>query len=182
MTVSHFVKNKNLDVVIKAIAKYHSKNNINLTLMGDGEEHENLLDIVKDTQSEGYIKFIIHPTQSQIIEVFKTSSIIIQIAGHETFGLAVAEGIASGLFPIVSKSSGIVDDFELHGGFMTKIDNISVDDLHDALDYTINWLKDSPVKAVLYNNQSIIKEQYNWNKSSRYIIKLHKNLLMNKGT
>lgn len=181
VAISHFVKNKNLDIIIKSVVQCHNKFNIRLTIMGDGEEHDNLLKIVDDTKSDRYIKFIVHPTQSQIIEEFRKSSIIVQIAGHETFGLAVAEGIASGLIPVVSKSSGIVDDFNLLGGFMITIDQIIVEKVCDAIEYAANWLKNISNRDVLYKNQGIIKKNYDWDRSSGYVAHLHEKILLTKG-
>ena len=183
VAISHFVKNKNIDIIIKSVVKLKSvdKLNIKLTIIGDGEEYDNLLKIVNDTRSEEYIKFVVHPKQIKIIDIFMQSNIIIQVAGHETFGLAVAEGIASGLFPVVSRASGIVDEFTSLGGVLQTVDTITVPNVCLELNRAIKYIYKKSIVEVLKENQKIIKEHYNWDESANYIMSNHRDYSKMKG-
>jgi glycosyltransferase involved in cell wall biosynthesis len=55
--------------------------------------------------SNNNIEFVINPTREQIIDELSRAKVILGLS-HETFGIAIVEGISSGCIPLVINNSG----------------------------------------------------------------------------
>jgi glycosyltransferase involved in cell wall biosynthesis len=100
--VGRFAKEKNLSILIKAfkIVSLWNKNVI-LHLVGDGEEKDNILKVIKDEQVTDKIKFHGRLEGKKLYEIYSNSDIFVLTSKRESFGIVILEAMASGL-PIVA--------------------------------------------------------------------------------
>lgn len=108
-----FVDWKGFDNLIKAY-KYlldNSQQDVKLLLLGDGEEKEKLLELIK---SFGIEKKVIMPGFVQDIRPYMWASDVFVLPSKEPepFGIVLIEAMASGLASIATKAGGPVDIIE----------------------------------------------------------------------
>ena len=114
--VSRLDKNKNVETPIKAFLKL-KKDNIFLTIIGDGPEYSNL----KKYFSNKKIKFLGNIPRMKMLKILAESDCIICSSFNETFGVGLIEACNFGL-PIISTNcegpSDIVN--KINGIIITK--------------------------------------------------------------
>lgn len=103
---------KGVDILIKAFKEVGEKNNnIYLTIVGDGEEKERLISLVKELNVEDKVKFVGH--QSNVIEWLDNVEIFVYPSiWEEGFGISVVEAMSRGCIPIVSNKGGLIEIVE----------------------------------------------------------------------
>lgn len=100
------IKRKNVDVVIKGLSKFKSRNFF-LRIIGDGEERSNLEKLTKDLGLEKNIKFLGEIKRDKVFSYLKKSTVFILLSQNETFGLSYLEAMAALNLIIASKNDGI---------------------------------------------------------------------------
>ena len=129
LTIGRQITKKNHIVMIKAYEQYRKLNAPNpkkLILIGDGPEHNNLLDFVKNNNIEGVI-FIPFSLQVELIEYYHNASLFLLLSNYqETWGLVVNEAMASGLPVMVSDQCGCASTLvkENENGFIVKTNDV----------------------------------------------------------
>ena len=118
LTCANLIKRKNVDKVIKACDKIE---NIDLTVIGEGEEFEDL----KKLSSKPV--FLGHLEHSKVLEEMRNSDIFILPSQNETFGMVYLEAMASGCVTVGFKNDGI-DGIIENGvnGYLTGLNNIDL--------------------------------------------------------
>jgi glycosyltransferase involved in cell wall biosynthesis len=110
ISVSSLDKNKNVSLLLKAIAKIKSTREIKALIVGDGPEFSNLiaesktLGISENIHFEGWIR-----DEDKIIDYYNSCKIYILCSKGEGFPLALIEGMACGCVPIVTDVGDISD-------------------------------------------------------------------------
>ena len=167
ITVSSLIKRKNIDTIIKTIAKTQ---NISLKIIGDGKEEKNLKLLTKKLKAENKIEFLGQLKREDVINELNNSDIFTLLSDNETFGLSYLEAMATGNIVIAKKNDGIDGIIKNNiNGFL--IENNSKD-LKKCLEKIIN-LKEEEIKEIKENTLSTIK-QYTLNKASEnYINQIH---------
>jgi glycosyltransferase involved in cell wall biosynthesis len=102
ISVGRLTKKKDFYTVIKAfylVLNKYKKNNINLTIIGDGEEKEKLLLYTKKLKLEKKIRFI--GWKNNIFPYLKQSDIFLFSSLYDGFGYVLIEAMSQGL-PVVS--------------------------------------------------------------------------------
>ena len=98
-----FMKRKNIDHLITAVSR--SRYSIKLLLIGDGDEEETLLDILKQKKLKyEHIKFI--EKQEDLFKQYYNADCLVLPSYDEPWGLVVNEAMAAGLPVIVSDECG----------------------------------------------------------------------------
>ena len=128
-----FVDWKGFDNLIKAykLLLDNSQQNVKLLLLGDGEEKEKLLGLIK---SLGIEKKVIMPGFVQDIRPYMWASDVFVLPSKEPepFGIVLIEAMASGLASVATKAGGPVDIIEDGiNGCLVEID--SYKDIADKL-------------------------------------------------
>ena len=123
--VGRVTKVKGVDILINAIKYLKDKNyNIKLTIVGDGEEKENLEKLTKELDLSKEVIFV--GIQKNVINWLDESDIFIYPSvWQEAFGISVVEAMARGCIPVVSNHGGlteIVDD-GTNGYVVQKLDS-----------------------------------------------------------
>jgi glycosyltransferase involved in cell wall biosynthesis len=110
ISVSGLDKNKNVLLLLKAIAKIKSKNIIKALIIGDGPEFKNLvaesesLGISSNIRFKGWVR-----DEKKKIDFYNSSKIYVLCSKGEGFPLALLEGMASGCVPVVTNVGDITD-------------------------------------------------------------------------
>lgn len=113
LTASRLVPVKNLGLLINAFADLiKDKKNMELRIVGNGEEKENLVQKVKNLGLENSIIFI--DWQSNLQEQFSQSDCFVLVSDSEGWGMTVIEAAAFGL-PIIMTDVGCAGEVIKNG-------------------------------------------------------------------
>ena len=118
LSCANLIKRKNIDKLINACKNL---NGIELTIIGDGEEFENLKKLDENVIFKGRLE------HEKVIEEMQKSDIFILPSVDETFGLVYLEAMASGCIVVGTQNEGIegfIKDEE--NGFLTQPDTASI--------------------------------------------------------
>lgn len=131
--VGRLVKWKNVDLLIHAVDALKLKYpQIELAVIGKGEEEQNLKQLVKEKQLESYVKFLgaIYEGEEQSIEMLKSHVYVLAGMG----GLSINEAMAHGLPVICSIADGTEQHlvFDQKTGYYFKDNDLN--SLIDAID------------------------------------------------
>ncbi len=136
-------KNKNVEQIIKAVNLLYCEDyNLELYIVGSGEEEEALKSLVNKLGMESFVKFYGWVEDTTIF--YNKINIFIQVSKSEAFSLSILEALHYGL-PCITTDVGdnkimVEDNFN---GFITK--------LNDSND-TADKIK------LLYNNRDLLKK------------------------
>lgn len=102
LVVSRLVQEKNIEGALDAVAQLKDMA-YTLTVVGYGEHEQALRDYAARTLMlpQDRVKFIIRPTQLQLVDLYRSSDIFLFPSVTDTQGLVLAEAMASGV-PIVA--------------------------------------------------------------------------------
>ena len=115
VSVGRLSKEKGYDDLIKVFDLVHKKNKeIKLIIVGDGDEKENLENLVSQYKLNKYIKFTGFLTQDKLKDVYINSSLYVMTSLEESFGLVLLEAMSYGI-PCIAFDSAlgakeIIDD------------------------------------------------------------------------
>lgn len=127
VSVGRLSKEKGYDDLLKVFDLVHKKNKkIKLTIVGDGDEKENLENLVSQYKLNKYIKFTGFLTQDKLKDVYINSSLYVMTSLEESFGLVLLEAMSYGI-PCVAFDSAlgakeIIDD---KSGILIKNRNLA---------------------------------------------------------
>lgn len=122
-------KNKQLDLVIRAI--YLLEETVSLTIIGEGEELENLMQLVNHLGLKRRIKFISFMSREDLWRSFKDFDVLVVCSQNiEAFCLVAIEAQAHGLPVIYARTGGLVD---ILGNTGLEFDANSYQDLADKI-------------------------------------------------
>lgn len=123
MSVGELNKNKNHEVVIRAIAQINNPN-IHYIIAGKGELRDYLLSLAESLNVSDQVHLLGY--RDDIAELYKVSDICVFPSIREGLGLAALEGMGSGLPLIVSDNRG-TRDYSVHqyNAYMCNCDVVS---------------------------------------------------------
>ena len=133
VSVGRLSKEKGYDDLIKVFDLVHKKNKkIKLTIVGDGDEKENLENLVSQYKLNKYIKFTGFLTQDKLKDVYINSSLYVMTSLEESFGLVLLEAMSYGI-PCIAFDSAlgakeIIDD---KSGILIK--NRNLEEMADTI-------------------------------------------------
>ncbi len=116
-------KDKNLEVLIKAIPLVLKEKEVNFLFLGDGDINNDLKRVVESMNIEEHLRFIgpLQPTDSNLPQFYQLSSLFVIPSFIEGQSLATMEAMASGL-PIVAANGGALKElvFDNENGFLVN--------------------------------------------------------------
>lgn len=142
-TVASFIKRKNIDTIIKAVAHLNDKK-IKLNIIGDGCQKKYLKNLSKNIN----VEFLGKLNRLLVIEQLKKSDIFVLLSDNETFGLSYLEAMATGNIVVAKKNDGI-------DGILKDKENAF---LIDSNEYA---LKDCLIQILNLSKDDILKIQDN---------------------
>lgn len=171
ITVAGLQQVKGLDILINAFAKAKLQNpELKLVIVGEGPERTKLEQLISALKLTNCVSLLGQLSSEEIVNQLKKSGVFISSSHTETFGVALAEGIASGI-PVIATRSGGPE------GFVTDQNGILVEknDI-DALSKAILWILEN------YSNfdQKRIKESirhFSGNIIAEQLLSIYKNVV-----
>ena len=107
ITVSPLAKSKNIDTILKVLKELPSKFEWSYTVIGDGVEFENLVNLSKKYNLDDRVSFLGKKNRKECISYMQRSDIFLMPSYPETFGLAYLEAMASGCIVVCGKGAGV---------------------------------------------------------------------------
>ncbi len=103
--VGRFAMEKNWQLVLDAFARVRKKRELVLVLFGDGPERARLRALADQLGCSRAVRFPGFRSRKELAAALASADLLVHGCAHETFGLSVAEAVASGL-PIVVPDAG----------------------------------------------------------------------------
>lgn len=126
-TVARLTAVKNLDVLVKAFAKFiHNKNeNAMLAIFGEGELKSQLEKLIIELKIENKVKFF--GFQNNISDLIKISDVFVLPSYYEPFGTAAAEAGVAKIPVIISDAGGGMKEYIINSetGFQFKVGDVN---------------------------------------------------------
>ena len=147
-------KRKGFDRLILAVANMKNKDCVKITIIGCGEEKENLLSLAEANKVHvrftGFLDYEL--TRKEIYD----SNVVAVPSREEAFGLVVLEAMAEGKCLVAAKTGGIIELVEnKENGYLVNTQS----EMTDILDY----LYDNPYElAKISWNAYTEAEKYDW--------------------
>ena len=152
--VGRLIELKGLDLLINALSKV--KNDYKLTIVGSGEEEENLKLLTREMKVDNKIDFVGFKQRKELVDIYAKSDIFILPTRQDCFGLVINEAMCAGLPVISSKyADGAYDLIDENvGGYI--IDPYDVDEFSTKIDTILSDKK--LLKTMSIYNQKKIKQ------------------------
>ncbi len=126
--LGHLGMQKGIDDLIKAIAKWRPKNNIQFLIAGAGEEHNviRIKNMARKYNVTRLIKWLGPLEHKEAAIQMQKSHVFILPSRHESFGVVLLEALACGIPVITTRCGGpeyLIRDQRL--GFLTEVGDIA---------------------------------------------------------
>lgn len=126
ITVGRLVKGKQTDKVIEAFSQLFQENkDVRLTIIGAGEEKENLETKSNQLKLEDYIQFTGTLPREEVAKRIANADCMICYSNFETFGVPIIEAWAAGIPVISSDALGFAEYWQDGLGYIVNQNNTS---------------------------------------------------------
>lgn len=167
----HFTKG--VDILLDAFAEaLKVKNDLQLEIIGSGEEEENLLKIVKKHEIESNVSFLGTVSKEKVLEHFSSASFVVVPSRSEAFGYVVIEAMSVKTAVIGSNVGGIKEILaDERDGLLFEVEDV------ETLKNKILELINSPEKLKKFSASAYekVKEKYSNKKIASDFVKYIKN-------
>jgi glycosyltransferase involved in cell wall biosynthesis len=167
ISISRLVPKNGLTDLIKAFnllnTKYNIKN-IKLVIIGDGDQREELFNLVSNLKLGDKVEFIGSISNDKIYEYLSLASVFVRPSLSEGLGTAFLEAMAVGL-PVIGTPVGGIPDFLKEGetGLFCR-----VGDPEDLAEKINKVLTDDKLKnKLILNARKLVEEKYTWDKVAK---------------
>ncbi len=132
VAVGRLVKVKQFDKIIEAFCDcFLGQKGISLTIVGGGEEKDNLQKIIETKQAGTQVKLVGSQSREETAEIVSNSDNLICYSTFETFGVPIIEAWACGLTTTTTTAAAVIDNFDDRLG--VEVDYKDFDGLKKAL-------------------------------------------------
>ena len=97
--IGSLIERKGIDLLLKALSLV--KKDYTLTIVGDGEEKNRLVDYVEQNGMKELVEFIPFKQKEELREIYNTHDIFILPTREDCFGLVISEAMAASM-PVIS--------------------------------------------------------------------------------
>ena len=124
LTVGGLVRQKGIDVLIKAFIKLEKelKNKIQLKIIGEGSEEKELKKIALQTSKK--IHFLGYKTIEELNVEYNKSDVFVSSSREEPFGVVIIEAMSCGLPIVATNCAGPIDIVNKDIGYLAEIEDI----------------------------------------------------------
>lgn len=158
---------KRIDLIINAFKKVNDENaNTRLKIVGDGDQKDDLVTLVKSLKLEHAISFLGELPRQQVAKQMKLSSCYVLASTYETFAVVIHEALATGLAVISTKCGGPENIIRQLGE--TLLNTNDIDTLFQAM-LTKSYQQQTNEQIVL--KHQTIKAQYSQLKIAKQLEK-----------
>lgn len=125
VSVGNLIQRKGFDVLIKAFYKaFPNETDVFLNIVGEGEERNNLQDIINQYNIGDRVKLLGQKTRSELSLLMKDANAFALASRIETFGVVYIEAMLSGL-PVVATICGGPENFvDETNGILIQVDDV----------------------------------------------------------
>ncbi|AKB29605.1 Glycosyltransferase [Methanosarcina siciliae T4/M] len=167
--VSRLIKRKGINYLIEAVGKLKDKQ-IQLTLVGEGNQEEELRKLVDDLKISDRVDFKGYVGHGQIAEIYRNSDIFVLPSLNEGMSNALLEALAAGLPVIVTDTGGTSELLDGNGALVPMGNS-------DAIAQAIRSFVDNPGKFRHMGLRSReIAEEMDWMRVGEAYLKLYEEL------
>lgn len=157
LVVARLIYWKGLEIAIDAVIKAHiSGLNIEFTIVGDGDQKDELIKKVND-EHKSVIKFIGSIDYSRINEFYNDSDVLLNCSLHDSGCLVVIESLSQGLPVICIKTGG--PDILTDDNCAIRIESDSYEKVVNNIANKLNELANEPERLSKMSYGAIIKSQ-----------------------
>jgi len=169
LCVARLIKRKGISYLIKALGGLRNKNLI-LTIIGDGNEKENLINLAKKLKIDNKVKFLGSISHSEIVKYYQQNDVFILPSLNEGMSNTILEAMACGL-PIITTNVGGSKELIKNNGFIVKPKSIL--GLKNAIE---NYLNNH--NLLLKHGKESVKRagRMGWQKISQSYLKYYRKL------
>jgi len=153
ITVTPLAKSKNIDTILQVFIQLPKELKCEYTIIGDGDEYDNIKDLIRDLGLEDKVKMLGKKTRDECLEAMKESDVFLMPGYPETFGLAYLEAMASGCIVVCAKGAG-VDGLIEHEKNGYLVAPRSVEELQEVMERVYH----KPQHEILANSFETIKQ------------------------
>lgn len=162
--VSRIEPRKNQQGLLKAFLKLHDPA-LNLVFIGVKSINNNEFDSVLanlPTEQKNRIHVLENISEQDLLHFYKASKVFVYPTFAEGFGIPPLEA-ASLKIPVLCSNKTAMEDFSFFDPFFIDIENVDL--FQEKLKHILIFKNDLQLEVI----QEKIKENYNWNKSSKVI-------------
>jgi len=176
ITVSRLVHKNGVDILLKTagiLSKKYPELKFKVLVIGDGEEKENLKNLVNKLGIEDKVIFAGSIEPKEISKYLKMSHVFVRLSRSEGLGNAFLEAMAVGT-PVVGTAVGGITDFLFDGetGLVVK-----TNDSENAAVRIYECLSNIQLKEHLVAKaRDIVRDKYDWGKIANEFRKLYKSI------
>lgn len=119
--VGKLIKRKNVDLILRAMAKLSGRHSLRLTVLGNGKELPRLQALAERLGVSRQVEFLPAVPHDQVFPHMARADIFVMPSVNETLGLVYLEAMAMGCLTVGTKGEGI-DGIVIDGvnGFLTE--------------------------------------------------------------
>lgn len=111
ISVGNLYPNKRFDLLISAFARASEKiEDMSLVIIGNGPCHNDLVKLINIKKLESKVKLYDFVSNAELPKFYRESICFISLSEYETFGVAFAEALASGI-PVIATKCGGPEEF-----------------------------------------------------------------------
>lgn len=134
ISVGRLVALKHFELIIDAVANLLSDGfDVKLDIAGDGPEKNKLSDLITALNVTSKVKLLGQLGKEELLSRLKDSDVFVLTSSQETFGVAFAEALSTGI-PVISTSCGGPEEFiNENNGLLVPVNNLGA--LTDAMSY-----------------------------------------------
>ena len=119
-SLAYLVKDKGMDVLLKAFKEAFNNTDVTLTIGGDGVEKDNLIQLAKDLGIEDNVKFLGLLSREEVVKEMDCCDGFVLASKHETFGVVYIEALAMGKPVLGTKNGGSEDIIKDYNGILVE--------------------------------------------------------------
>lgn len=169
VSVGNLNKVKGFDLLIKAFANIVATNkNVELKIIGIGEELSNLRALSVSLKIEKFIEFSGYKTKKELLEVYQNADILISSSIIESFGVVIIEAMSCGLPIVATNSGGPADIVNAENGFLAE--NKNANSLQTKIQLMIDNLSNFDASIIRANTIANYSEEVISRKLEKHLL------------
>ena len=166
LCVAGVARGKNQQLLIDVMAEIHNKEQYNVHLVGNIKRCYGYYLYLQDKIRRENLSniFVFHPCcpDEELCSLYRTCDLYVQPSKDEGFCLSALDAAAYGMPVIGSDVGEIANIAKISGGKVVRFNNRK--EFKKAIEFYYND------RTQIINNSSIVRKQYNWNKSLAELI------------
>ncbi|OGD63385.1 hypothetical protein A2160_02790 [Candidatus Beckwithbacteria bacterium RBG_13_42_9] len=170
---SRLTPKNGLDILIKAISRSKSKENVLLLLVGNGEQESDLRRLTNQLCLQKQVRFYGYQPKEMVAKLLATADIFVRPSRQEGFGISFLEAMASGI-PVIGTEIGGITDFIKDGQNGLLIKKAVVGELINKIEYL---QANKNLQQVLGKNSRLTAQKYSWSKICSHIESQYQSIL-----